>query len=141
MQGTNNVINRYRVLVADDDAQVRQLVVRALESKKLICDQAEDGLRALELVADGKYDVVVTDLRMPHLQGSTLVASLLNLDDRPAIVVITGVTQKQEIQALRNRDIEGIFSKPIDPAALAEEVKAIADRRQALWRQKDLLSR
>ncbi len=134
-------MNRYRVLVADDDAQVRQLVVRALESKKLVCDQAEDGLRALELVADGKYDVVVTDLRMPHLQGSTLVASLLNLDDRPAIVVITGVTQKQELQALRNRDIEGIFSKPIEPEAMATEVKAIADRRQSLWRQKDLLSR
>ncbi len=116
-------------------------MARALERRKLLCDQAEDGLRALELVAEGEYDVVITDLRMPHLQGSTLVASLLNLEDRPAIVVMTGVTQKQELQALRNRDIEGVFSKPIDPEALAAEVKAIADRRQALWHRKELLSR
>ncbi len=133
--------DQYRVLVADDDAQVRKLVVRALELKKLYCEEAEDGLRALELVAEGEYDVVITDLRMPHLQGSTLVASLLNVPDRPAIVVMTGVTQKQELQALRNRDIEGVFSKPIDPAALATEVKAIADRRQSLWHRKELLSR
>jgi DNA-binding NarL/FixJ family response regulator len=77
---------------------------------------------------------------MPRLQGSTLITSLLNLDVRPAIVVITGVTEQEELQRLGNREIEGIFAKPLDLEALASEVKLIADRRRKLWLQQPLLN-
>ncbi len=85
------------------------------------------------MIAANQYDAVVTDLRMPRLQGSTLIAALLNLDVRPAIVVITPVTLQQELRRLGDREIEGIFVKPFDLDCLASEVKAIADRRRKLW--------
>jgi DNA-binding response OmpR family regulator len=134
------MLDRIRVLVVDDDARLRTLVVRALEQQRCICDDAEDGSRALEMIAANQYDAVVTDWRMPRLQGSTLITSLLNLDVRPAIVVITGVTEQEELQRLGNREIEGIFAKPLDLEALASEVKLIADRRRKLWLQQPLLN-
>jgi DNA-binding NtrC family response regulator len=133
--------NQYNALIADDDAGIRQLVVRALKNQEFVCREAEDGFRANELILARKYDVVVTDLRMPHLHGSTLVAALLNLSDRPAIVVITGATQPEEMRKLKKHEIEAIFQKPFDLDAFANEVRSIADRRQALWRRQPLLSR
>ena len=135
------MLDRHHVLVVDDDASVRKLVVRALEHHNCICDDAEDGSCALEMIAATRYDVVVTDLRMPRLQGSTVIAALLNLDVRPAIVVITGVTQQQELRRLCDREIEGIFAKPFELEALAREVKAIAARRRKLWLQQPISSR
>jgi len=134
------MLHRHRVLVVDDDERIRKLVVRAIEQHKCICDDAEDGSRALEMIAANQYDAVVTDLRMPRLQGSTLITALLDLDVRPAIIVITGITQQQELRRLDDRDIEGIFVKPFDLQSLASEVKTIADRRRKLWLQQPLLS-
>ena len=134
------MLDRIRVLVVDDDARLRTLLVRAIEQQRCICDDAEDGSRALEMIAANQYDAVVTDLRMPRLQGSTLITTLLNMDVRPAIVVITGVTQQEELRRLDDRDIEGIFVKLFDLQSLASDVKAIAVRRRILWLQRPLLS-
>ncbi|HWA97652.1 MAG TPA: response regulator [Pirellulales bacterium] len=126
-------MNEFHVLVVDDDEKVRKLLARAIERRRCVCHQAADGMRALEMISANAYDVVVTDLRMPHLQGTTLISAILQLNDRPAVLVITGTIEQQQLRVVEARDIEGVFAKPIDPDQIADEVRAVAERRRALW--------
>ena len=64
-----------RVLVADDEEIVRQLVRAALEGPALEVVEARDGAVALGLLDEGSYDLVISDLRMPRLDGMGLLAA------------------------------------------------------------------
>jgi DNA-binding response OmpR family regulator len=120
---------RSRALVVDDDPAVRLQVVRALSEQGFRCDAVQNGVEALEMIFANQYDVVITDLRMPQLQGSALATSLLSADQRPAIVVLTGVTVQSLADDLISRGVEDVLFKPIDYNILAAKVRAIADRR------------
>ena len=81
---------QYHALVVDDEVPVRKLVGAALAKEGFTCDFAADGVEALQQVTGKQYDAVVTDLRMPNRHGHALAVDLLNLLQRPVIVIHTG---------------------------------------------------
>jgi DNA-binding response OmpR family regulator len=123
---------RFRALVVDDEAALRLLTVRELSRRGFDCDAARDGLQAMELVASRHYDVVVTDLRMPEMNGHLLAVELLNRESRPAVVVLTGVTEPKLAKDLIARGVDDILFKPIDQGVLAAKVRALVVRRESL---------
>ncbi|HEY3969623.1 MAG TPA: response regulator, partial [Planctomycetaceae bacterium] len=92
-----------------------------------------------ELIATTDYDVVVTDLRMPAVNGHTLALELLNRPARPVVVVLTGVTEPKLAKDLIARGVDDIIFKPVDQSILAAKVRALVDRR-ATWRPDEPLS-
>ncbi len=122
----------YRALVVDDEAALRQLMMRALAREGFSCNSASDGHQALELVRTTKYDVVVTDLQMPNKHGHALAVDLLQDRDRPLIVVLTGVIEPRLAKDLVTRGVDDIMFKPVDYAAFAGKVIALVKRRAAL---------
>jgi len=122
---------QFRALVVDDEPAVRSLVVRILSDHGFCCDAAQNGVEALEMIFAGQYDVVVTDLRMPQLQGGVFATSLLNCVEPPAVVVLTGVTRPSVAEELISCGVDDVLFKPIDPRILAAKVRATADRRAA----------
>ncbi|MGH7134621.1 MAG: response regulator, partial [Pirellulales bacterium] len=120
---------RYRALVVDDEPSVRMIATRELSRYGFICDAARDGLHALELLADARYDVVVTDLRMPGMNGHALAVDLLNRPNRPVVVVLTGVTEPRLAKDLIARGVDDILFKPIDQSILASKVRSLVERR------------
>ena len=64
-----------RILVADDESLVRELVRAVLEGPALAVDEAVDGVEALGLLAEGDYDLVISDMRMPRQDGLGLLAA------------------------------------------------------------------
>jgi DNA-binding response OmpR family regulator len=125
----------FRALVVDDEPAVRMLTMRALSRNGFNCDAAADGLNARKLIATTHYDVVVTDLRMPEMNGHALAIELLGRAERPTVVVLTGVTEPKLATDLIARGIDDIIFKPIDPGILSAKVRALADRRAALGRE------
>lgn len=83
-----------RILLADDDAAIRDLVRRALESDGHAVDVTEDGAEALERLAGGRdrFDLIVTDVEMPALDGISLAEQALKLDPGMRIVLMSGYT-------------------------------------------------
>ena len=122
----------FRALVVDDESAVRMLTIRSLANNGFCCDGARDGLGARELVANTHYDVVVTDLRMPEMNGHTLAIELLERHERPAVVVLTGVTEPKLATDLIARGVDDILFKPVDPSILAAKVRALVERRATL---------
>lgn len=120
----------YRALVVDDDPAVRHLTIHALAKEGFACDAAVGGLHAKEILTSARYDVVVTDLRMPGFNGHAIVVDLLKVQERPAIVILTGVFEPRLAKDLILRGVECVEFKPVRYDLFAAKVKAVTDRRK-----------
>ena len=79
-----------RVLVVDDEQLVRDLLVSYLNSLGFVVETAQDGLEGLEKYTEGDFDLVITDLSMPNMDGIELVKELREADDEAVVLIITG---------------------------------------------------
>jgi DNA-binding response OmpR family regulator len=103
-----------RVLVADDDPQLLDLMERRLKKLGLEPDRAMDGRAAKVLLENTKYDLVVTDIYMPHGTGLELLRLAKEQDPHIQVVVVTAAaTMDNAVDAL-NEGAFGYMSKPFD---------------------------
>jgi len=79
-----------RVLVADDEKNLRDLLVRELSRQGHDVDGVGDGEAALELLSAGGYDVVVLDMKMPRREGIEVLRELAASPEPPQVIVMTG---------------------------------------------------
>jgi DNA-binding response OmpR family regulator len=119
----------YRALVVDDEPIVRRLICRALSEEGFLCDAAADGNEAGELLGRTPYDVVITDLMMPHCNGHTLATQILSQSSRPVVIVVTAMRERRLNRDLLVRGVDGIEYKPFCPELLAQKARALAERR------------
>jgi CheY-like chemotaxis protein len=123
-------MSNYRALIVDDEYQVRYATARALGRVGFDCQLANDGRHALEFLRQAKFDLVVTDLKMPEVNGHKLATALLNLERPPAISVLTGVVEPKLAKDLTARGVERVFFKPVDYAEFASDLLALVERRR-----------
>jgi DNA-binding response OmpR family regulator len=119
----------FRVLVVDDDKLVRELVVRSLSERGITCDECSDASFADKLLAAKKYEMVVTDLRMPQRNGHALAVDLLARDPRPLVVVLTGVLEPRLAEDLIFRGVDAMELKPVQFKMFAAKLHALLKRR------------
>ena len=117
-----------RVLVVDDDAEVRGLLASILTRRKMEVDQATDGREALDLIRANSYAVVLLDLMMPNMNGFEVLDALDVSSKQPVVLVVTGADRSQ-IEALDTRRIHGIVRKPFDSDDLGDIVVHCAEIR------------
>ncbi len=115
----------FRVLVVDDSRAARQVLVSAMASLgSSTCDEAADGAEALKRFAAGEYDLVVTDVHMPRLDGLKLIHHIRSgaRGSRvPILVVTTDRTPAERARAL-GAGASAFLSKPVE----AEDVSRAA---------------
>jgi DNA-binding NtrC family response regulator len=80
----------YKVLIVDDDPFIRRLISSILTLKGHQCEEANDGMEALEKFSKTSFDAVITDIRMPRMDGIDLTRELLKLQPALPIIVMTG---------------------------------------------------
>lgn len=122
-----------RVLVVDDDAGVRYTLREILESSDFVVDEAGDGEEALRAFATARADLVITDLRMPGLDGMGLLARLQAETPPPRVVVITAHGSERQAVAAMKAGAFDYFRKPFEMDELLEVVRrAIESTRLAV---------
>jgi len=93
--------DRPRVLLVDDEPPVRELLARHLTNKGFECVQAEDGIDGLERVATDSPDLVITDIKMPRMDGMQLLRRLVDGGMELPVVLITSMADvKTAVEAL-----------------------------------------
>ena len=108
-----------RILIVDDDPDIHRLLKAALESPDRSIDCAADGLAGLRAMESTAYDLVVTDVNMPGLDGLTLLERVHQLHPETRVVVMTvASTPESVIRAIRERAF-AYFSKPFTVEAIA----------------------
>lgn len=121
-----------RVLVADDDADVRAWV--GLQLKKLGASilEVETGLELLDLLArDSRFDLIVTDIHMPGLKGSHVVAMARTAGVDAPFLVITGQADEATRAAIDRFDGTTFMEKPLDRDRLVKAVGEILGEQEA----------
>jgi CheY-like chemotaxis protein len=121
-----------RVLVVDDDHEVRRILVTALRHKALIIDEAVDGRQAIELLREHTYTVVLLDILMPDVSGFGVLEAIDKIGEEtltaPIVLVISGA-ERRVLDQLDSKRIHGIVRKPFDPQDIADVVAACAEIR------------
>ncbi|RQZ10218.1 DNA-binding response regulator [Burkholderia sp. Bp9031] len=117
-----------RILIVEDDARGAQFIVRGLTESGHVVDAANDGALGLTLALEGIYDVIVTDRRLPVLDGIELVRRLRCKDRSTPVMMLSAI-------ASLNDRVEGIragsddyLAKPYAFSELLARVEALARR-------------
>ncbi|CAN5862540.1 hypothetical protein BH18ACI5_BH18ACI5_12140 [soil metagenome] len=122
------VMGRPRVLVVDDESGIRELLVKTLALADYEVDIAPDGRLALDRMRLIPYDLLITDLRMPGVDGLTVIREARRLNpDIPVIIVTGNSTEASAIDAI-NLGVQGYLTKPFRvPRVLAAAAKALGE--------------
>lgn len=113
--------NGKRILIVDDDADIRAYLSSLLEDKGYVASTAQDGAEALESVRREKPDLVILDLMMPHQTGTEFYRKMIRdkaLCDTQ-VIVVSGLAGRE----LALKEPAAVFDKPIDPDAFIAAVE------------------
>jgi len=118
------------VLLVEDEASVRRLSRRALEGAGFRVLEAEDGRRALQLIADTRPDVVVSDIVMPGMSGLELADRIAERYPEVPVLFVSGYAD----EAVESRPVRSagrdLLWKPFRPQQLVERVRQLLESRQ-----------
>lgn len=119
---------RPRVLVVDDEASIRDLLAKTLALAEYDVDLAPDGRSALERLRIIQYDLLITDLKMPGVDGLAVIREARRLKADIPVIIITGFsTEASAIEAV-NLGVSGYLTKPFRvPRVLAAAAKALGE--------------
>jgi len=114
-----------RILVVDDDDSVRGFTARALGMDGHFVDQADDGDTALERIgeADGEYDLILSDIRMPAMDGIEMAKNAVKDYPDLRILLMTGFAEQRERASELQRIIVDVVPKPFSLADIREAVR------------------
>jgi excisionase family DNA binding protein len=120
--------DRPRVLVVDDEASIRELLSKTLALAEYEVDTAPDGRAAIERLRLGHYDLLIADLKMPGLDGLSLIREAKRLKADLPVIIITGFsTESSAIEAV-NLGVAGYLTKPFRvPQVLAAAARALGE--------------
>jgi CheY-like chemotaxis protein len=121
------------VLVVDDEPYYREIMTEWFQSEGSRVLAAEDGVEALQLLDNNTVDVIVTDIRMPRLDGTELVKQVKARGKyTPTAVAITGFSDLSSREAY-DLGIEAQLSKPVARKVLISAVQKAVTDREELW--------
>ena len=116
-----------RVLIADDDPDLRRLVARTLSRAEHEVSAAADGTEALELFFEVRPDLVVLDVNMPGHDGWTVLTRIRESSDVPVIMLTARTSEIDTVRALR-AGADDYLTKPFRPSELVARIEAILRR-------------
>jgi excisionase family DNA binding protein len=124
----NSGATRPRVLVVDDEASIRDLLAKTLALAEYEVDVAPDGRSALERMRMYPYDLLIADLKMPGMDGLTVIREAKRYKADLPVIIITGFsTESSAIEAV-NLGVAGYLTKPFRvPQVLAAAAKALGE--------------
>ncbi len=119
----NRAAGPARILIVDDEAFIREILVRKLRTLGHECDSAEDGRSALELLAEQPYDLLMTDIMMPEMSGVDLFKEATKVRPELAVILVTSVVDLEvAVDALKL----GAYDYITKPFSLNEVTLSVA---------------
>lgn len=118
---------KLRILGVDDEPLIGESIAFVLEAPNRKIVVAKDGQEALALTAKEKFDVVITDHRMPRSGGLELVRKLRKRKYTGKIVVLSGHLSPENIGAYEELGVDEVVGKPLDSVELRELIAALED--------------
>jgi two-component system chemotaxis response regulator CheB len=110
-----------RVLIAEDESKSFEILKRVLGRNNWIVDSALDGEQALTMFKESPYEVLLTDLNMPKMNGMELISRVRNeVTQKPLVVMFTAYKDAGIKARAQELEVDGFFTKPVDFKKLFE---------------------
>lgn len=117
----------YKILVVDDELQIRQIIKKYGEFEGYIVDEACDGVEAIKCCEDTQYDLIIMDIMMPNIDGYSAVKMIKNIYDVPVVMLSARGEEYDKIYGFEI-GIDDYVVKPFSPKELMMRVAAILKR-------------
>jgi CheY-like chemotaxis protein len=116
-----------RILVADDDKEIREIISFVLDRHGFVVEAASNGLQLRQMLASCLPDLIILDIMMPGIDGYRLCAELRSNAQTRAIPIIMMTAHAEGIYQRISEDlgVEEHMTKPFHPLELAEKVVAL----------------
>lgn len=115
------------ILIVDDDIEVVTTLKKGLERVGYKCKGVSSGGSALRTYKKEKFDVVLTDIQMPEMDGVELIKNLYQYNKNVIVIVITVLQDFEIIGKKYLENVYAYFDKPINFFKLVEEIEKIED--------------
>jgi DNA-binding NtrC family response regulator len=114
--------------VADDEERVRAIIERTLALADYAVVHAENGTRAIERLRSGRFDLLITDLKMPGADGLAVIREARRLHPDLPVVIITGHSSEASAIEAINLGVSGYLTKPFRvPKVLSVVSRALGE--------------
>jgi len=127
-----------RILVADDEETFRETTVDLLLEEGFCCEGANDSFSAVQMLRDGRYDLLIADINMPGNANLELVQQMHDLDSTVPVILVTGYPSVRSAVASLRLPVAAYLIKPLDFSDLLEEVGLWLKRRRILRTAHDM---
>lgn len=140
-----SIMEHYSVLLVDDEEDVFQVIMKKLDWESMgfhIAGYARNGVEALEMAEELQADVVMTDIKMPYMDGLTLCKKLKELYPKLKVIIFSGFDEFEYAKEAIKIEAEEYILKPIDSNELREvfeRIKVNLDREMDEKRNVDKL--
>lgn len=125
-------MKQHRILIVDDDGVIREGLKRVLESRGYVTETFASGHLAIEQLQQKAFDLVITDLKMPGMNGIEVLKAIRALQPEVPIIMITGYsTVDSAVEAMKNGAIDYI-GKPFTPEEILAKVAVAMEQRGVL---------
>jgi two-component system chemotaxis response regulator CheY len=125
------------ILVVDDEPDIRRVVRMALEKLNYYVIEAEDGQQAITLLNEGEHpmviDVIITDIRMPNINGIETMDYLQREYPSVPLIVLTGFPDLDLAMQLMKQGVTDYLVKPVEQEKLASAVANALTQRRISW--------
>jgi CheY-like chemotaxis protein len=118
MKDGQETIRKMRILVVEDELNMREMIRLALSSDSHEVVEANNGAEAITMFVQSHFDLVMTDDKMPFITGSELAARIRQLAPSKPILMITGHYDKSR----RRNTVDAVVQKPFSPEKLRSAV-------------------
>ena len=112
-----------RILVVDDDENIRNTMKAILEDEGYMVDLADTGREAIKRTEVTLYDVALLDIRLPDMEGVELLKLMRDAVPKTRKIMVTGYPSMQNAVAALNKDADAYLIKPVDIEKLLKTVK------------------
>ncbi len=124
-------MNNARILVVDDEPQIRRVMRATLVGKGYMVNTARDGEEALEKLREERYDLILLDINMPGIGGLETCRIIRSQSDIPIVILSIRNTEKEKVEAL-DAGADDYVTKPFSTPELLARIRAALRRAPGL---------
>ncbi|MBM7558589.1 response regulator [Marinitoga litoralis] len=117
-----------KILVVDDDNIIRTVLKKVLESEKFDVDVAEGGTKAIEMIKDTEYDVILLDIIMEDLDGIEVLRKAKKLSPLTTVIMMTAYSSPDYVLHALTLGATDFVEKPFEPENMIKLVKENVER-------------
>ena len=115
-------LDRIKIMVVDDDPDIRELMTMALESEGAVVSQAVDGNDAINVFKTTEPEVVVLDMMLPHRSGFLVLEHIQTTEAPPPVIMVTANEGRRHKAYAESLGVSAYLNKPVAMARLLDTV-------------------